>query len=47
MTRVFMVTLYAPVNSSEIGDLNKFFDSVRDVLNMVHGNKTVMYCVVI
>ena len=44
ITRVFLVAAYAPVSSASPQELEKFWESVRDILDLVEGNERIIMC---
>ncbi|KAJ0170757.1 hypothetical protein K1T71_013529 [Dendrolimus kikuchii] len=44
ITRVFLVAAYAPVSSADPQELEKFWESVREILDLAEGNERLIMC---
>ena len=44
ITRIFLLTAYAPVFSALLGEVEEFWKSVRDVLGSVRENEKITIC---
>ena len=44
ITRVFLLAAYAPVSSTLLGELEEFWESVRNILDSVRRNKKIIIC---
>lgn len=44
ITRVFLVAAYAPVSSANPQELEEFWESMRDILDLTEGNERIIIC---